>query len=145
VTPIRFSQTSVHGALEVLFDQHNEILQKLGDLMSREAELEAIVAQNTAVTNQLRGEIGEMRASGDAAIARLREALGALTAANEALTAEVAAAREGAVSPEALAQLQAETDASVAAGAEAVAAADEAEAEWNQIGQPAEPPAEPTA
>jgi hypothetical protein len=58
----------------------------------------------------------------------------------EALTAEVAAARDGAVSPEKLAELQAASDANVAKAAEAKAASDETTAQWDAVAQP-EPPA----
>jgi uncharacterized coiled-coil protein SlyX len=139
-TPIRFSQTSVHGALEVLFDQQTEILRQLGELMAREQELEVLVASQTESINALGVEVTELKDSGNAMGTRLRDALGAATAAIEALTAEVAAARDGAVSPEKLAELQAASDANVAKAAEAKAASDETTAQWDAVAQP-EPPA----
>lgn len=114
----------------------NEIHRKLELLMSREQELEALVAQNGAAIASLTTEVGELKTAGDAALARQGETIAAQTAAITALTAEVQAARQGAVSPEKMAELQAASDAAVANAAAAKAIADEAEAAWNAIGQP---------
>ncbi len=111
--------------------------------MSREADLEALVAQNTAAVVALGDEVGELKTTGNDAVARLREIISTQVAAVDALTAEVAAAREGAVSAEKMAELQAATDANVAAAAEAKADADQVEAEWAAVAAPEAPPAEP--
>jgi flagellar capping protein FliD len=115
----------------------NEIHNQLNTLMAREQELEALVAQNGVAISTLSTEVSELKTSGNAMNDRWAALSAAQTAAIDALTAEVQAAREGAVSPEKLAELQATTDAAVANAAAAKAASDEATAAWDAAAQPA--------
>jgi chromosome segregation ATPase len=115
----------------------NEIHNQLNTLMAREQELEALVAQNGVAISTLSTEVSELKTSGNAMNDRWAALSAAQTAAIDALTAEVQAAREGAVSLEKLAELQATTDAAVANAAAAKAASDEATAAWDAAAQPA--------
>ena len=119
----------------------NEIHRKLELFMSREAELEALVAANTASNEKLVNEVAELRVAGNAAMDRLRAQIAAQADVITAQGAEIALAREGAVSAEKMAEAQAATDAAVERANNAATVADETEAEWDAVGQS---PAEPT-
>ncbi len=141
MAPIRFSQTSVHGALEVLFDRQTEILHKLDEIMSREDDLRAVMATQGEKIDRLSDEIGELKASGNAALAAKQAEIDALKSANVALQAENDTLRAGSVSDAVAAELKAASDAAVAQADAAAVVADETEATWDAI---TNPPAEPT-
>jgi chromosome segregation ATPase len=115
-TPIRFDQTSVHGALEVLFTQGNQILSTLGALMSRGDEIKAEV-------ETLRAEQQETRDAALAAVQRVRDLVAALQAQVEALVA-------GQVSDTELAEIK-------AAAAAVKAEADAVQVELGEVAPPA--------
>jgi hypothetical protein len=145
VGAIRFSQTSVHGALEVLFDQLAEITQKLDTIMSREQDLLEIQGRQGAMIDRLADEIGQLKTSGTAALAAKQAEVDALKSANDALVAENTALRDDAVSDAVASQLKDASDAAVAKADGAAADADATEAAWDAVVNPPAPPAESPA
>jgi chromosome segregation ATPase len=120
---IRFNQTSVHGALEALYDRQAEILTQLGALMTRGEDIRSDI-------EVLRAEQQETKEAALAAVARVRELVAALQAQVETLVA-------GQVTDAELAEIK-------AAAAAVKAEADAAQAELGEVAAPApEPTPEP--
>lgn len=135
----RFSDLTPCGKLRALWKGQQTILAKLEQIMTREDDIKQDVADAAAAGAKQGVEIIELITTGNAAVAALRAANGALADANAALIAARDAAVANAVSDAVAAELRATTDAAVAAADEKVAAADAAEAEWTAIAQPTPP------
>jgi hypothetical protein len=117
---IRFADTSIHGALAVLFRQNKKILANQELLMSRGDDIKADIEVLRA----------EQRETAQAAV----DALARVGAKVDALNALVATLTAGQVSDDELAAINAAT-------AEIKAEADASQAQFAAV----EPPAEPTA
>lgn len=125
MSAIRFSDTSIHGALRVLFRQNKQILKNQELIMSKADELKAIQEQDLA-------EGRETAEAAQAAVSRL-------TAAVTALTDKVAVLTAGQVTDETVAELKAASDTAKIAS-DAVQAALDAAGAPEPEPTPVEPP-----